>query len=822
MSRTTHAVLAVLLAFIASHSASAQMVEVKKSCTVLIGHDAFIKEGAQSDNTGGLALLRIGPDLSEGSQQTFRFFVAGDLTSACTETGQPLPVEAIVDSAYLRLFTNNGPGIDQRHDIARVVEAWSEDSVTWANQPAVEAATDSVMVTHRNRWLVEWDVTADVALFRAGTANHGWRVSMHVESYDPDGRRSEYLSSEYSNHVDAALAHPRLQIHYRLTVPRDSIGDTAVLLPNPTLDRFTVSNQCAAGVDVYQMPYGRNKLLVGKDLAGQISGRDLSDSLLFLDHADERFAEIFGYAYTQDVPAREPEVRLCHEINNAGTDNRGIGMPASMYLGTSAEDGQTALAEFLVTLAHERIHTWQHRRGRLFMQAGDAGHAQLVGLEPGFYRLANQGFMSGLPTAPELRSFAIYHAALDRYFADATRTWQTFFSDDAIDDYESGTAPLTDDADRQLLYSGVFEWIRRVHGEAGLAAVHAEVDALRIANGWTDFDDLPERSAEERNALFLEALIGGLEVDAADYFAHWKMPISASLQTYSDAFPLAPGTFDIDGDGFTPLEGDFDDGDPAVFPRATELLDGKDNNLDGQVDESVIVDTAAVDLPSTPSDNPASLPLALFGEIDDLADVDAVQFTLTERSLVTVILRAVDSDSTVINGAGKDVFTFVGQVTIDGTYTGQPNVAQLQHVALSRVLGAGTHSLRVSAAAFGSVPANPGEYVLQAFVNSFESPGMTGLDGAADFDYRLPSGLVTDPAFTCPGGPTASAAECGTLESVYQELGGDGWLDARGWLSATDVCSWRGVRCDDAGIDRLLLDEFARRSGERLVAEHLP
>ena len=65
------------------------------------------------------------------------------------------------------------------------------------------------------------------------------------------------------------------------------------------------------------------------------------------------------------------------------------------------------------------------------------------------------------------------------------------------------------------------------------------------------------------------------------------------MQTYSDTFPIAPGTLDTDGDGFTPLEGDFNDGDDTIFPRAPELPDGKDNNSDGQVDENVLTDTAA-------------------------------------------------------------------------------------------------------------------------------------------------------------------------------------------------------------------------------------
>lgn len=785
---------------------------VYKNCTLLIDRDARIDQKNANTNYGDRTFNHIGGEGTDGGQDARRILLAADLGDDCTETGAPLPAGVTVVEAYLRLFTNNGPNNEPTHVVSRILDSWAEDTLTWNNQPMVAAAGDSVLVSFRNRWLVEWNVTTDVQLFQAGTPNHGWRIALANESYNGHPRRGEYLAREYIAHVDSALGRPRLQIRYQTTVPQGSINDTAVLLPNPTLDRFTVSNQCEAGVDVYQMPYGRNKLLVGKDLADEISLRDISDSLLFLDHADERFQQIFGYAYTQDVPAREPEVRICNEINNAGTDNKGIGMPASMYIGGSQGDGQKALASFLFTLAHERIHTWQHRRGSLFMQADDAGHAQLVGVEPIFYELAQQGFINEKSMPPELRSFAIYHAAMDRYLADPARTWDTFFSPAGLAAFENGTAPITDDADRQLIYSGVFEWIRQVHGVAGLAAFHLEIELMRLANGWTDLGDLPDRTADERNDFFLEALINALGVDAADYFEHWKMPVPFALADYSDGFPDAPGTLDVDGDTFTPLEGDFNDDDGTMYPGAPELIDGKDNNFDGQVDENVLIDNAGSDLSATPADNPVTLPLTLFGEIDTLADADGLQFSLPSRSLVTVVLRAVDSDTTVVANSGKEVFTFVGQVEINGTFTGKPSIEQLQHVALSRVLGAGTHTITVSAAPWGTVPANPGEYVLQVFINTFNSPGMTGLAGAADFEYRLPNGLVTDPFFSCANARDVSQAECQVLADAYTQLGGADWLDARGWRASDNVCSWKGVRCDAAGIDRLLLDEGEGRA----------
>lgn len=42
---------------------------------------------------------------------------------------------------------------------------------------------------------------------------------------------------------------------------------------------------------------------------------------------------------------------------------------------------------------------------------------------------------------------------------------------------------------------------------------------------------------------------------------------------------------DADGDGWTPVRGDFDDRDPAVHPGATETANGKDDDCNGYVDD---------------------------------------------------------------------------------------------------------------------------------------------------------------------------------------------------------------------------------------------
>lgn len=47
------------------------------------------------------------------------------------------------------------------------------------------------------------------------------------------------------------------------------------------------------------------------------------------------------------------------------------------------------------------------------------------------------------------------------------------------------------------------------------------------------------------------------------------------------------GNADFDGDGFTEVDGDCDDKNASVNPKAQELRDGVDNNCDGQIDEGL-------------------------------------------------------------------------------------------------------------------------------------------------------------------------------------------------------------------------------------------
>ena len=51
--------------------------------------------------------------------------------------------------------------------------------------------------------------------------------------------------------------------------------------------------------------------------------------------------------------------------------------------------------------------------------------------------------------------------------------------------------------------------------------------------------------------------------------------------------PSCGDTDDCDGDGWTPADGDCDDGVRQIYPGSVEVCDGWDNDCDGWTDEGV-------------------------------------------------------------------------------------------------------------------------------------------------------------------------------------------------------------------------------------------
>jgi len=160
--------------------------------------------------------------------------------------------------------------------------------------------------------------------------------------------------------------------------------------------------------------------------------------------------------------------------------------------------------------------------------------------------------------------------------------------------------------------------------------------------------------------------------------------------------------FDHDSDGFTFNQGDCDDADPITFPGAMEILDTKDNDCDGTIDESSEIDddgdgyTLDVDCDDTNSAiNPDALEIldGIDNNCDGMID-EGFDFTFIQP------LDSVDDvgkyNSIAIGNDGLPVISYYDQTNVDlkvahcsdvscssATITNLGNRARVEHTSIA-------------------------------------------------------------------------------------------------------------------------------------------
>jgi hypothetical protein len=145
--------------------------------------DSYVQQDSATSNFGTAATMDV---QSRSTNKNRRSYVKFDLTN-CSPT---IPSTASVKVATLRLLTGVLASSCRTDDVYRVTATWTETGVTWTNQPANTGTITSAAnvgtapcTTSAVNTYVNWDVTADVATFVAGTAtNFGWMVRDHTEN----------------------------------------------------------------------------------------------------------------------------------------------------------------------------------------------------------------------------------------------------------------------------------------------------------------------------------------------------------------------------------------------------------------------------------------------------------------------------------------------------------------------------------------------------------------------------------------------------------------------------------------------------------------
>ncbi len=146
--------------------------------------DSWVDELLKTSNKGSNTDIRV----QSSSLGNNRAFLSFDLTK-CVPT---IANAATVKKATLRIDLVTDPAGSRTYNLNRVTgpcpeaatTCWTENGLTWNNQPAVAASPTSTLALTSSsvKQYYALDVTADLAAMVAGTAsNYGWRIADSAE-----------------------------------------------------------------------------------------------------------------------------------------------------------------------------------------------------------------------------------------------------------------------------------------------------------------------------------------------------------------------------------------------------------------------------------------------------------------------------------------------------------------------------------------------------------------------------------------------------------------------------------------------------------------
>jgi hypothetical protein len=164
------------------------------TCTLAPSADSYVDQAVLQQNTnfGGATTLQVESSQTVGLISTNkRSFVRFDLSSCA------IPGAAAVQSATLSVFLSAAPNQNRTWNVNRVTAAWTENVITWSNQPASTSSTSLTTGTISNVTL-QAAVTSDVQSFVSGSlTNNGWRFSDSVED-SATVRNGQFRSREFA------------------------------------------------------------------------------------------------------------------------------------------------------------------------------------------------------------------------------------------------------------------------------------------------------------------------------------------------------------------------------------------------------------------------------------------------------------------------------------------------------------------------------------------------------------------------------------------------------------------------------------------------
>lgn len=247
------------------------------------GKDSHIYSINPNFNYGNYVNLLTNTWTNSGVLGNIRFFVEFDLSN--------LPANAIIDSAYLKLYYDSTNTINyQTHfgsndmEVKRVSSPWVENTVTWNNQPATSNVNMLVVPPFTSN-TQNYEINVSTLLNdMVSTTNHGFMVKMQDEI-------NYYKASIFasSDHPDTTL-YPELMISYRAATGIKSSGNDLSnqlsIYPNPSngVFNFNFSNNHKLSEFEIELTnvLGKAQTLLPPSVGSQIDLSSLSRGVYFI------------------------------------------------------------------------------------------------------------------------------------------------------------------------------------------------------------------------------------------------------------------------------------------------------------------------------------------------------------------------------------------------------------------------------------------------------------------------------------------------------------------------------------------------------------
>lgn len=251
-----------------------------------------------------------------------------------------------------------------------------------------------------------------------------------------------------------------------------------------------------------------------------------------------------------------------------------IGTKRAELSPTILNDTKSYLVKGLVSeiIIHQMAHCFDLYHDYLGYY-NDWGHAWTALLIPYMQVYSRSGSLTLGPDELLDKTIQVYTAPW--YVSSSRATWTSCV--------RNGGGCEADGIKANESWAGMVLQYARLHGPLALKRAMLYLRDYKAAH--TNVPSTPEA----KNDLLITALANGTGANASCEMDAWHWSLTEAERTsLAQSFPADSSCADTDGDGYTPLQGDFDDHNANVRPGAVEISNGLDDDCNGVIDDVLV------------------------------------------------------------------------------------------------------------------------------------------------------------------------------------------------------------------------------------------